>query len=53
MKKKVRYKYIITADPHKMETAYPDFGFKPKTVYSKKATEWYAVRGYTIRKVKM
>lgn len=53
MKKKVRYKYIITADASKMGIAYPDFPFKKKTVYSKKATEWYAVRGYTIRKVKM
>lgn len=52
MTKKVRYKYIITADPRKMGIAYPEGGFK-KTVYSKKATEWYTVRGYTIRKVKM
>jgi len=53
MTKKTKYKYIITADIRKMETNYPEFGFEKKTVYSKKATEWYAVRGYTIRKVKM
>lgn len=43
--KSKRTKYIITGVSPTGE------GFFKKTVYSKKATEWYKIRGYTVKKV--
>ena len=48
---KPRCKYIVTADPKKMGIAYPDFGFKKKTIHSKEKADFYKVRGFDVAKV--
>lgn len=50
-KKKPRCKYVVTADIRKMETAYPEFGFKKTIVYTKEEADFYKVRGFDVAKI--